>query len=159
MFEAPHIYFSFKEAVPQDFLFFFISWIKPIWVPDKHSKMVSLKNSYSRKYSRKTWLRAVWYCLESDFAQYHTARSWEIEISKMVSHCAESTIKIYRRSKMVSHCAESDSAQCDTARSFAGNNFIFAGFSLPSMRIINFYKNICALLQHSPTFLVNILKG
>ena len=29
------------------------------WVPDKQSKMVSLKNSFSQRYSRKTWVRVV----------------------------------------------------------------------------------------------------
>ena len=30
------------------------SLIQPIWVPDKQSKMVSLKNSFSRRYLQKT---------------------------------------------------------------------------------------------------------
>ena len=49
-----------------DIFWHFLSLIQPIWVPDKQSKMVSLKNSFSRRYSRKTWLRAVWYCAESN---------------------------------------------------------------------------------------------
>ena len=71
----------FKKAVSRDFLAFF-SLIQPIWVPDKQSKMVSLKNSFLRRYSQKTWLGAVWHCAESDSAQYHTAPSREIEISE-----------------------------------------------------------------------------
>ena len=60
---------------------FFFSWIEPIWVPDKQSKMVSLKNLFWRRYSQKTWLCAL-YWAESDSPQYYTARSWEIEMSK-----------------------------------------------------------------------------
>ena len=82
----------FKEAVSRDFLAFF-SFIEPIWVPDKQCEMVSLKNSFSQRYSRKTLLCAVWYCAESDSAQYHTAPSREIEMSE--------------------NCAKSDSAQCE----------------------------------------------
>ena len=61
-----------KEAVSRDFLAFFFSLIQPIWAPDKHSKMVSLKLF--------------------DSAQYHTAQRREIEMSKkskIVSHSAE----------------------------------------------------------------------
>ena len=41
----------FKEAVSRDFRTLFFSWIEPIWVPDKQSKIVLLKNSFSRRYS------------------------------------------------------------------------------------------------------------
>ena len=61
--------------------FFSSSLIQPIWFPDKQSKMVLLKNSFSWRYSQTTWLWAVWYCLESDSAhcaQYHTAQSWTL---------------------------------------------------------------------------------
>ena len=51
----------FKVALSQDLLDFF-SWSDPIWVPDKQSKMVLLKNAFSWRYSRKTWLGAVLYC-------------------------------------------------------------------------------------------------
>ena len=51
-----------------------------------------------------------------------------------------------------------DSAQYHTAHS-AGNNFVFAVLSFPSMRILNFFRNICVISQHSPTFCINILKG
>ena len=47
----------------------------------------------------------------------------------------------------------------NTERSFAGNNFVFAGLFLPSMRILIFLKIIFVLLQHSPTFFINTLKG
>ena len=63
-----------KEAVSRDFLqFFFMN--RTIWIPDKQSKMVLLKYLFSWRYSQKTWLRAVWYCAESDSTQYHTAPS------------------------------------------------------------------------------------
>ena len=78
---------------------------------------------------------------------------------RAVSHCTELTFKIYRRSKMVSHCMESNSAQCDSARSFAEGNFVFAALSLPWLRILNFFLNIRLILQHCPTFKKNILKG
>ena len=58
---------------------------------------------------------------------------------RAVSHCTELAFKIYRRSKMVSHCMESNSAQCDSARSFAESNFVFAALSLPWLRILNFF--------------------
>ena len=78
-----------------------------------------------------------------------------------VSHCAELTIKIYHRSKMVSHCGESDSAVCDTVRSFAKSNLVFAALSLPWLRILKkfkiyvYYCNISSI-QH---FFKNILKS
>ena len=81
-------------------------------------------------------LRSVWYCAESDSAQYDTARSQQLKF-----------------------IADAKVSNTHTARSFAGNGFVFAGLSFPSMRILNFYKNICVLLQHSPTFFVNIVKG
>ena len=40
-----------KVAVSRDFLAFFILLIQPIWAPDKQFKMVSLKNSFSGRYS------------------------------------------------------------------------------------------------------------
>ena len=90
--------------------FFSSSLIQPIWFPDKQSKMVLLKNSFSWRYSQTTWLWAVWYCLESDSAhcaqyhtaqcaeldsvQYHTAQSREIQMSEnpKKSHTARSVI-------------------------------------------------------------------
>ena len=49
--------------------------------------------------------------------------------------------------------------KCNIAQSFAGNNFFFAGLSLPSMRILNLKKNICLLLQLRPTFVSHIFKN
>ena len=50
-------------------IFFFIN--KPVWVPDKQSKMVSQKNSFSRK----MWLRTVSHCAESG--------NWNVRKSKI----------------------------------------------------------------------------
>ena len=52
------------------FCHFFISWIEAIWAPNKQSKMVLLKNSFSRRYSRNQWLRAVLACAESNFSNF-----------------------------------------------------------------------------------------
>ena len=38
----------------------------------------------------------------------------------------------------------------NTVRSFAGNSFVFAGFSLPSMRILNFYKKYMCTIATEP---------
>ena len=70
-----------SKCLRHEIFAFFFSWIEPIWVPDKQSKMVSLKNLFWRRYSQKTWLCAL-YWAESDSPQYYTARSWEIEMSK-----------------------------------------------------------------------------
>ena len=67
--------FPFKGAVSRDFLSFFISWIEAIWAPNKQSKMVLLKNSFSWRYLRNQWLCAVLACAESDSAEANTARS------------------------------------------------------------------------------------
>ena len=55
---------------------FFISWIEAIWASDKKAKMVLLKSSFSRRYSRKIWLRAVLACAESDSAQAYSVQSF-----------------------------------------------------------------------------------
>ena len=68
-------------------------------------------------------LRAVWYCAKSDSVQYDTARSQKCLTLRGVGLCA------------VWYCAVSDSAQYHTVRRFAGKNFVFAGLSMPSMRI------------------------
>ena len=49
----------FKVAVSRDLLAFFISLIQPTWASDQQVKTVpvSLKNSFSRRYSRNKWLR------------------------------------------------------------------------------------------------------
>ena len=49
----------------------------------------------------------------------------------------------------------SDSAPTNTARSFTGINFVFAGLSLPWKRMLNFFLNICDLFQQRPTFLLD----
>ena len=91
---------------------------------------------------RQVWLRAVWYCAESVLCGAGLGAVW--------------------------YWAESDSAHCDTARSqqlrftadpkvsntarnFAGNNCVFEGLSLPSMRILIFlklYVYYCNIAQH-----------
>ena len=55
-------------------------------------------------------VHAVWYCTESDFAQYNTERSQQLKLTAYPK-------------------------RSNTSRSFAGNNFVFAGLSLASMRI------------------------
>ena len=53
------------------------SFIQPIWVPNKQSKVVLLKNSFSRRYSWKTWFCAVshWAEIEMFENPNHTALS------------------------------------------------------------------------------------
>ena len=99
---------------------------------------------------RGVQLCAVWYCTESDSAQLNTARIQQLKFT--ADPKVSNTVRFGLRT--VRYCLESDSAQ-----SFARNNFVFACLSLPSMRILNFVKTICVLLQHSPTFFINILKG
>ena len=56
-------------------------------------------------------------------------------------------------------CEISVSAQANTAQSFAGNNFVFAGLALPWRRIPNLKKiHVNYLLQHCPTFFVSFFK-
>ena len=43
-----------KRQCHEIFRLFFFSLIQPIWVLDKQSNLISLKNSFSRRYSRKT---------------------------------------------------------------------------------------------------------
>ena len=50
----------------------FFSLIQPIWVPDKQSKMVSLKICFGEDILEKR-----------DSAQYHTAQSQDIEMSEI----------------------------------------------------------------------------
>ena len=45
----------------------------------------------------------------------------------------------------------------NTAQSFAGKFFVFAGLSLSSMRILNLKKYMCTIA--TSTFFINILKG
>ena len=52
----------FKGGMSRDFWHFFISWIKAIWDPDQQAKIVLLKRSFSRRYSRKILLCAVLAC-------------------------------------------------------------------------------------------------
>ena len=65
-----------KEALAREFLTFFSSLIQPIWVPDKQSKMVSLKNNFHEDIREK---RDSAQCdtapSESDSAQCDTAPS------------------------------------------------------------------------------------
>ena len=79
-----------KEAVSWDFVIFF-SWIKPIWVPDKQSKIISSKNSFSKIFMKNVTPRSVTLC----------------GVGKL--KCP--------KIQMVSHCAESDSVKHHTARS------------------------------------------
>ena len=96
--------FVVKEAVSRDFCSFF-SWIELIWVPDKLSKMVLLKNSFSRRYSQKTWQRAVWYCARRRVGKLKCPKIQNCLTLRRVGLC------------VVRYCAESDSAECDAAPS------------------------------------------
>ena len=40
---------SFNVAMPRDFWHFLFHELKPIWAPNKHVKMFSVKNSFSRE--------------------------------------------------------------------------------------------------------------
>ena len=59
--------------------------VNPIWAPDKPDKMVLLKNSFTRRYSRKIQLRAALACSKSDSrtkldsGQANTARSQKLK--------------------------------------------------------------------------------
>ena len=106
-----------KEAVSRDFLAFFFSLIQPIWVPDKQSKMVSLKNSFSRRYLQKTWLCAVWYCAELDSGLVWSIWWYFENVSKNISKIKKWLTLRRVRLHTVSHWAESNSAQYHTARS------------------------------------------
>ena len=69
---------TLKRQCHEIFYNFFLSWIEPIWVTDKQSKMVFLKNSFSRRYryTQKTWLRTLSHCAESG--------NWNVRKSKIV---------------------------------------------------------------------------
>ena len=69
------INFSLKGQCHKIFCNFFMSWLEAIWAPNKQAKMVLLKKSFSRRYSRKIRLPAVLACVESDSAQANSARS------------------------------------------------------------------------------------
>ena len=113
---------------------------------------------------RGVGLHAVSYCVESNSLIWFSKTS----ISSTFRFFFRDILKIFRKyfeNSKWCHTARSrqlkftaDPKWCDTARSFAGNSFVFAGLSFPSRRILNFYKNICLLLQHSPTFFVSFLK-
>ena len=92
----------FYESNPSGFLINGLKWF-------------CLKYSFLRRYSWKTWLRAVWYCAELDSAQYYTAQIREIKMSEnpKLSHTALSRTPhsvILRRVGLhaVSHCAKSN---------------------------------------------------
>ena len=57
---------ALKGQCHEIFCHFFISLIEAIWAPNEQSKMVLLKNSFSRRYSRNQWLCAVLACADSD---------------------------------------------------------------------------------------------
>ena len=66
----------------------------------------------------------MWYCTESDSAQYHTARSRTLRsitlrrVGKLKCLKIQNSLTLRRvRLRAVWYCAESDSSQCDTAPS------------------------------------------
>ena len=61
-----------KVVVSRDFWHFLLY---PTWAPDKHAKMVLLKESLSWRYSRNKWLHSDYHCAELDSALTNTARS------------------------------------------------------------------------------------
>ena len=71
----------------------------------------------------------VWCCNESDSAQYNTAGSQQLKFT-------------------------ADQKVSNTARSFGRNNFVFAGLSLPSIRILNLFLKICVLRNKAQHFLL-----
>ena len=106
-----------KEAVSWDFVIFF-SWIKPIWVPDKQSKIISSKNSFSKIFMKNVTPRSVTLC----------------GVGKL--KCP--------KIQMVSHCAESDSVKHHTARSptpssisnFLIFNFFFRNIITKTLKVL-----------------------
>ena len=80
------MYLSFKVAVSRDFCHFLNPWIQPTWVPDKRAKMVLLKNSFSRRYSRNKCLHADLHCAKSNFRTFEYLHENE-PFSKSILAC------------------------------------------------------------------------
>ena len=80
----------------------FFSSIQPIWVPDKQSKMVLLKNSFSRRFAKNVTLRSV-----------ILRRVGKLKCPKIPNCLTLRWVGL----RAVRYCAQSDSAQCDTAPS------------------------------------------
>ena len=76
-----------------------------------------------------------------------------------LTNTAQSQQKSFPKIQKCLTLGNSDSAQANTAQSFAGNNFVFAGLALPWKRIPNLKKiHVNYLLQHCPTFFVSFFK-
>ena len=121
-----------KRQCNEIFWIFFISWIEAIWAPDKQSKMVLLKNSFSRRYLQKTW-----YCTESDSAQYHTApsptpRSITLRrVGKLKGLKIQNCLTLRGvRLCAVWYCPKSDSAQYHTEQSQTRRSITLRGVLL-----------------------------
>ena len=138
--------FNLKEAVSRDFFGIFFLHYGPIWVPDKQSKMVLLEKKFREDIHKK---RDSAQC---DTVPSRTPRRITLhrvrklkcpKIQNCLTLCGVGLREVW-------NCAKSDSAQYHTAWSFAGNNFVFAGLSLPSMRIkkLNYMCTIATKAQH-----------
>ena len=122
-----------KAQCHEIFCYFLNPLIEAIWAPDKQVKMVLLKNCFCEE------IREI-----SDSMQANTAGSQtrpHMLICRKI--CRIQSWLTLRRVDSVQantawsqtpcrlNCWESDFAQANTAQSFAGTNFFFAGLSLP----------------------------
>ena len=128
---------------------YFVSWIEAIWAPDKQDEMVLVKNSFLRRCSRKNTalsqtnffnfrkspfpgnLGSIWWYFEKYFPK--------------IQNCL--TLRGVRL-RAVLACAE-----------FWWEQFCLCRPLLALNEKTKKFKNICELLQYSPSFFVSFLKS